>query len=53
MELDLQNWCTMSFQYLREYSRIFETVLMGYSGAWVKLIHEKKPEVVNLMALSL
>ena len=31
----------------------FETALMGYSGAWGKLIHEKKPEVKNLVALSL
>jgi hypothetical protein len=30
----------------------FETALMEYSGAWGKLIH-KKPEVENLMALSL
>jgi hypothetical protein len=27
--------------------------LMGYSGAWGKLIHEKKPEVENLVVLSL
>ncbi len=31
----------------------FETALMVYSGAWGKLIHEKKPEVKNLVALSL
>ncbi len=31
-----------------------ETALMGYSGAWGKLIHErKKPVVANLAALSL
>jgi hypothetical protein len=28
-------------KYLREFSEKFETVLMGYSGAWGKLIHEK------------
>jgi hypothetical protein len=27
--------------------------VIGYSEAWGKLIHEKKPEVANLMALSL
>jgi hypothetical protein len=27
--------------------------LMIYSGAWEKLIHEKKPEVENLVTLSL
>jgi hypothetical protein len=30
-----------------------ETALLGYSGAWGKLVHEKKPEVENLAALSL
>jgi hypothetical protein len=30
----------------------FGTALMGYSGTWRKLIHEK-PEVKNLMTLSL
>ncbi len=28
-------------EYLREFSKKFETVLMGYSGAGGKLIHEK------------
>ncbi len=28
-------------------------ILMGYSDVWGKLIHEKKPEVENLVALSL
>jgi hypothetical protein len=28
------------------------TVLLVYSGAWGKLIHEKKPEVENLVTLS-
>ncbi len=31
----------------------FETALMVYSGAWGKLIHEKKLEVENLGTLSL
>jgi hypothetical protein len=31
----------------------FETTLMVYSGAWGKLIREKKPEVENLVTLSL
>jgi hypothetical protein len=31
----------------------FETVLMGHSGAGVKLIHEKKPEAKYLVTLSL
>jgi hypothetical protein len=30
--------------------KTFETVIMGYSGAWEKLIHEKKPDVENLVA---
>ncbi len=28
-------------EYLREFSKKFETVLMGYSGAGGKLIHKK------------
>jgi hypothetical protein len=38
---------------LREFSKKFETALMVYSGAWGKLIHEKKPEAKNLVTLSL
>jgi len=34
-------WCTLTCKYLREFSKKFETVLMGYSGAGGKLIHEK------------
>ncbi len=33
--------CTLGCEYLRECSNKFETVLMGYSGAGGKLIHEK------------
>ncbi len=35
-------WCTLSCEYLREFSKKFKTALMVYSGAWGKLIHEKK-----------
>ncbi len=31
----------MSCEYLREFSKKFETALMVYSGAWGKLIHKK------------
>ncbi len=34
-------WCTFTCKYLREFSKKFETVLMGYSGAGGKLIQEK------------
>ncbi len=45
-------WCTLICEYLREFSKKFETVLMGYSGRgetdpW------KKPEAKNLVTLSL
>ncbi len=36
----LYRWSTLSCDYLREFSK-FATALMVYSGAWVKLIHEK------------
>jgi hypothetical protein len=32
---------TLNCEYLREFSKKFETILMGYSGAGGKLIHEK------------
>ncbi len=40
-------WQTLSCEYLREFSKKFETVLMKYSGAGGKLIHEKnqKPKI--------
>jgi len=44
--------CT-NCEYLREFSKKFETVLIGYSGAGGKLIHEKNLEVENLVTLSL
>jgi hypothetical protein len=34
-------WCTLTREHLREFSKKFETVLMEYSGAGGKLIHEK------------
>ncbi len=34
-------WCTLSCEYLREFSDKFETSLLVYSGSWRKLIHEK------------
>ncbi len=34
-------WSTLSCEYLREFSKKFETVLLGYSGAGGKLIDEK------------
>ena len=44
---------TTGVEYLREFSKKFKPVLMGYSGAGGKLIHEKKPEAKNLVTLSL
>jgi hypothetical protein len=40
-------FATTNFQ-----NKKIETALMGYSGAWGKLFHEK-PEAENLVALSL
>ncbi len=34
-------WCTLTCEYLRKFLKKFKTVLMGYSGAGGKLIHEK------------
>jgi hypothetical protein len=33
--------CPLTCEYLREFLNKFETLLMGYSGAEGKLIHEK------------
>jgi hypothetical protein len=41
-------WCTLSCEYLYEFSNKFETAQMGCSGAWGK----RKNEVENLVALS-
>ncbi len=43
---------TLTCEYLREFSKKFETILKGYSGAGGKLIHEK-PEAKILVNLSL
>jgi hypothetical protein len=37
----------------RIFEKKIEMTLMVYSGAWGKLIHEKKPDVENLVTLSL
>jgi hypothetical protein len=34
-------WCTLTCGCLSEFSKKFEVVLMGYSGAGGKLVHEK------------
>jgi hypothetical protein len=33
--------CTLSREYLREFSKKFEKAVLVYSDAWGKLIHEK------------
>ncbi len=33
--------CTLSCEYFREFSNKFELALIGYSGAWGKMFHEK------------
>jgi hypothetical protein len=38
---------------LREFSKKLKMTLMLFSGAWGKMIHEKKPEANNLVTLSL
>jgi hypothetical protein len=35
------HWCPLSCEYLREFSKKFETALSIYSVAWGKLINEK------------
>jgi hypothetical protein len=36
-------WQTLSCEYLREFSKKFETTLMVYSRAWGKLIRDTVP----------
>ncbi len=36
-----QRWCTLSCEYLREFSKKFKTDLIVHSGVWGKLIHKK------------
>jgi hypothetical protein len=38
-------WCTLSCEFLREFSKKFDTALMVYSGALGKLIHEKNQKL--------
>ncbi len=45
-------WRTLICEYISEFSKKFETVLMGYSGAGGKLIHEKNQKH-KLVTLSL
>jgi hypothetical protein len=40
--LNFPFFTVLSCEYLREFSKKFETALLVYSGAWGKLIHEKK-----------
>ncbi len=35
-------WCTLTGEYLREFSKKFEMTLMFFSRAWGRVIHEKK-----------
>ncbi len=35
-------WCTLTCKYLREFWKNFEMALMLFSGAWRKMIHERK-----------
>ncbi len=37
-------WCTLSHEYLREFSKKFEMAVIVYSDAWGKLIHEKNQQ---------
>jgi hypothetical protein len=39
----------LTWKYLREFSKKFEVTLTLFSGAWVKMIHEK--EAKNLATL--
>ncbi len=38
-------WCTLSYEYLHEFSKRFVTALMGYSGAWGKLKKNLKSKI--------
>ena len=37
----VDRWCTLTCEYLREFSKKFEMILLLLSGAWGKVIHEK------------
>jgi hypothetical protein len=46
--LSFIKWCTLTCEYLREFAKKFEMILMGYFGAERKLIHEKSRYTVPL-----
>ncbi len=48
-----RRWCTLTCEYLCEFSKKFEMILMLLSGAWGKVIHEKNLKQKNLVTLSL
>jgi hypothetical protein len=37
----------LTCEYLHKFSTKFETVLIGYSSAWGKLIHKKSEEKIS------
>jgi hypothetical protein len=45
---DFFHLCNLSCEYLREFSKKFDTALMVFLGAWVKLIHIKAENLVTL-----
>jgi hypothetical protein len=46
-------WCTLTCKYLQEFSKKIETVLMGYSGAGGKLVHDKNQKQKSRDAVTL
>ncbi len=46
-------WCTLTFEYLHEFSKKYEINLMLFSGAWGEDDLWKKTEAKNLVTLSL
>ena len=45
-------WCTLTWEYVSEFSKKFEMTLMLFSGAWGRWFM-KKPEAKNLVTLYL
>jgi hypothetical protein len=41
IEVSLILRCTLTCKYLCEFSKKFEIILMSFSGAWGRMIHEK------------
>jgi hypothetical protein len=37
----VSRWCTLTCEYLQEFSKKFKMTLELFSGAWGKMIHEK------------